>query len=204
MDQNEMMNQLANNPQLLVQLLQNMQQNGMLPNQQLQRQPMNWNVPTNPMAAMWWNNMNNMMNQANNQNVQNNQNQQFGVQQDENKQEEAILPVRIVKSPDDIKVDQVPMNDKISLFMQDDMSVIYGKRWTNNGSIENLRFILEIPQERNEIKNSNNQGINTEELMSAIVDVIDSKLDQFKKDYSFTRSQTKSRSSKKVGDVDGD
>lgn len=224
MDTNEVVNQLINNPQMLAQLVQAMQQNGMIPSnppmQPAQKSPMNWNVPTNPMAAFWWNNMmntiNNMGNNGNQQNAQNNQNQQQQqvVNQDEQKLDDIISSVRVVKSPDDIKVDQIPMNDKVSLFMKDDMSVIYGKRWTNNGTIENLRFVLdtkpiEMTPEENSVKASNNtktsnQSFNVEELMGGIANMIDSKLDQFKKEFAIdNKGQSKNRNNGKGVDTDG-
>lgn len=206
MDQNEMMNQLANNPQMLAQLIQMMQQNGMIPsNQPSQRQPMNWNVPTNPMAAVWWNNMinaiNNMCNNSNQQNIQNNnQNQQTNIQTNQKLDDDITSPsIRVVHSPDDIKIGQIPINDKINLFIQDDASVIYGKRWTNNGAIENLRFVLDTEPEENGVKTSDNivtgnQGFNVDELMVAVANTIDSKLEQFKKELAVNNySQSKGR-----------
>lgn len=217
MEQNEVVNQLMNNPQMLAQLIQMLQQNGMIPSSQPaqvpQKSPMNWNVPTNPMAAFWWNNMmnsmNNMGNSGNQQNVQNNQNQQQAVQQNEQKSDDAILPIRVVKSPDDIKVDQIPMNDKISLFIKDDMSIIYGKRWTNNGTIENLRFVLDTMPEENSVEVSNNtttsnQSFNVEELMGGIANMIDSKLDQFKKEFAIdNKVQSKNRNNGRGVDTNG-
>lgn len=222
MDQNEMLNQLANNPQMLAQLLQAMQQNGMIPSNQptptnaaTQRAAMNWNMPTNPMAAVWWNSMmnamNNMCNNGNQQNVQNNQNpsQPQVAQQNDQKSDDVILPIRVVKSPDDIKVEQLPVDDEIKLFIQDDMSIIYGKRWTNNGTIENLRFVLDTTSEENNLKTSNNpttnnQGFNVEELMAAVANTIDSKLDQFKKELAIdNKAQSKNRNNGKVGEMDG-
>ncbi|MDE7431728.1 MAG: hypothetical protein K2N34_07435, partial [Lachnospiraceae bacterium] len=215
----EIVNQLMNNPQMLAQLVQMMQQNGMIPSNQpiqsTQRQPMNWNVPTNPMAAFWWGNMmnamNNMNNNGNQQNAQNNQNQpqQQASQQNEQKSDNIISSVRVVKSPDDIKVDQIPMNDKISLFIQDDMRAIYGKRWTNNGTIENLHFVLEAPQGENGIKVSSNvvnsnQGFNMDELMAAVANVVDDKFEQFKKELAIdNKGQTKNKNNVKGGEVDG-
>lgn len=212
MDQNELVNQLSNNPQLLSQILQMMQQNGMIQqNQPPQRSPMNWNVPTNPMAAVWWNNMmnalNSINNQGNNQQVSNNNQTQQNAQTEQ--QSDDILPIRIIKSEDDIVIDQIPVSNKITLFMKDDMSVIYGKRWTNNGEMKNLRFILEENPEQNSPQTQNNstvnnQGFNVEELMAAVTNIIDSKLEQFKKDYRFdNRSQSKNRNNRKGGELDG-
>lgn len=223
MDQNEIMAQLANNPQLvaqLAQMAQTMQQNGM--NQPNQKPPANWNMPTssmaanmppNPMMAMWLNNMMNSINSMNNQGDKqatqnNNQTPQNSVQNNQ-QPEDTILSVRVVKSPDDIKVDQVPMNGKISLFIQDDMSVIYGRRWTNDGTIEKLCFVLDRTPEQNSINTSNNtvvnnQGFTIDELMAAVTNVIDDKLDQFKKEcIPNNYNQSKNRNNRKGGEIDG-
>lgn len=216
MDQNEMMNQLANNPQMLAQLLQIMQQNGM--NQPNQKPPANWNMPTspitnmppNPMMALWLNNMMNSMNNQGDKSIaqNNNQAQQQGTQNDQ-KPEDTILSVRVVNSPDDIKVDQIQMNGKISLFIQNDMSVIYGKRWKNDGTIDTLRFVLDSSSEPNSTETlnntvNNNQNFSIEELMAAVTNVIDDKLDKFKKEYpSNNYNQSKGRNNRKGGEIDG-
>lgn len=210
MDQNEIATQLANNPQMLAQILQTIQQNGMMaPTQPPQRQPMNWNMPTNPMAAVCWNNMMNMNNQ-NNQVQQPNVQSTNQVQQENNQSEQKIkddeLSIRIIKSPDDISIAQIPMGDKISLFLQDDMSIIYGKQWTNDGEIKNLRFVLE-GSEQNNVKTSdntetNNQTFNIEELMAAVGNIVNTKLEEFKKEYltNDNYNQSKNRNNERRRD----
>lgn len=151
MDMNEMISQqLAANPQLayqIMQIMQMMQQNGgpNPPNQgSPQRQPMNWNTPTNPMAAMWQANLMNLMNgQNNNTQPAQNQSQPAVTPAQQSDDGVKVSSVRIIKSPDEIRADEIPMNGGISLFVQDDLNVIYGKRWTNNGTVENKRFVLE-------------------------------------------------------------
>lgn len=204
-----MLNQLANDPQALAQLVQIMQHNNMAQNQPPQRPPMNWNVPTNPMAAMWWNNMMNAMNNANNQNNnqvnQNNNQVQQQNNQPEQKSDGKVLPIRVVKSPEDIKLYQIPMDNDITLFLQEDLSVIYGKRWTNDADMENIRFVrVDDNDNSNPANEVKNQDFNTEELMSAIANLVDDKLEQFKKENSLDiRSQSKSRTNRKVDEVNG-
>lgn len=222
MDQNEMIQQLANNPQILAQLVQAIQQNNMNPqnqaNQPVQKQPVsNWNMPTNPMASIWWNNMmnamnsmmNNQNNQGDNQPIPNNQNPPQQSTQNEQQLDEKVLPIRTVKSVNDISVDQIPMNDKISFFMQEgDSAVIYGKRWTNKGTIDDLRYVLE-KSEPDVVAASNdsttgNLPFDMEEMMSAVGRVVDSKLEEFKRDYSLdtnngnnNNNQSKNRNNRK-------
>lgn len=184
-------------PQMMAQVLnQMMQQNNPVP----QVPPtMNWNIPTNPMAAMWMNNMMNMMNNQN-QNVnqpQNNQNNQ-PVQQPQ--QTDNMDPaVRIVKSPEEIKADEIPMNGSIRLFLQEDMKVIHGKRWTNNGVIENIRFIREEDSSSKEAitEMTPQTNIDYDSLFKGISDMMDQKLDQFRKEYIGESKSTRKQSSKK-------
>lgn len=215
-----MMQQLANNPQMIQQLVQMMQQNGMLPtnNQGNQRPPMNWNMPTNPIAMMWLQNvMNAMNNQSNSQQTAQNPQNQTTPQSDTQTQQtkNKVSSVRVVKSPDEIKPNEIPSDGSISLFVNDDLGIIYGKRWTNNGTVDNMRFVkydAEEPQVQNNEESpnqskSNNLGFDVNGLMQNIATLIDDKLEQFKKDYSLDRrNQPKSSNgynNKKGGEVNG-
>ena len=51
-----------------------------------------------------------------------------------------ISSARVVVSQDEIKPNEIPMDDSITIFLQDDLNRIYGKRWTNNGTVENLEY----------------------------------------------------------------
>lgn len=188
-------------PQMVAQALsQMMQQNNPVP----QMVP-NWNVPTNPMAAMW---MNNMMGMMNNQNQngnqpQNNQNNQ-PVQQPQ--QTESMDPaVRIIKSPDEIKADEIPMNGSLRLFLQEDMKVIHGKHWTNNGVIENIRFVREDEPEK-EVKNPvvTDSFIDMNDLVMRISQMVDAKLDDFKAQYIGKSKPNQKSSNKKEVNEDGE
>lgn len=155
------------------QILQILQQNGQNP-------PMmaNWNMPTNPMAALWMANMMGMMNNQNQNTNQSQQNQNNQPAKQPQQQENTEPAVRVIKTPDEIKADEIPMNGSIRLFLQEDMNVIYGKRWTNNGVIENIRYIREDPTPQQE------QTQNPmDEFVNRISQMMDQKLDEFKKEY---------------------
>lgn len=180
MNMNEMFIQLATNPQFASQVLQMMQQNGMIPsnNQMDPRSQMNWNMPTNPMAALY-NYMNSMNNQNNN--VQPVQNQSQPVAPSAQQDNSRAPSVRIVKSPDEIRPDEIPTNGDIGLFVQEDLNVIYGKRWTNNGVVDNLRFVLE-KDDQNESGNLNNVSklsVDMDAFFEKISKMIDEKLSRF-------------------------
>lgn len=179
-------NNLQITPQMLAQaqMIQQMyQQNGSQVPQQ--NPPMNWNMPTNPMAAMWGNYVTSMMANQNQPQVQQ-ENQQQNIQQTTQPQTNNLVSsVRVVKSPEEIKADEILMNGSISLFLQDDLNVVYGKRWTNNGTIENIRFVREdITENKEEEHNasSENNNINVEELLENISNLVDGKLNSFKKE----------------------
>lgn len=182
MDMNEMINQaLTSNPQFAAQLFQMMQQNGMIPfNQGNSRQPMNWNTPTYPMATIGYNYINPMNGQNNNMQPTQNlpQSSVIPIQQQEDGKS---FSVRVIKSPDEIKPDEIPMNGEISLFLQDDLNVIYGKRWTNKGTVDTLRFILEN-NDQNETEKSCDSSklpINTDAFFEKISVMFDEKLSRF-------------------------
>lgn len=210
MDMNETLSQLANNPQMLAQLMSMIQQNGMnVPNQQQQRQPMNWNMPTNPMAAVWWNNM---MNSMNNQNAQNNSqqtpNQNQNIQSQTSQQPKTnntVSSVRVINSPDEIKPDEIPMNGSISLFLQDDLKVVYGKRWTNTGKIDDMIFVLNRVEDQNDLEIPSNNTPNTEALIEEISKMIDGKLEEFKETYHLDKNSSNKQDNynKKEGNGNG-
>lgn len=199
MDMNEMANQLMSNPQIAAQVMQMMQQNGMAsPNQGNAKQIMNWNMPTNPMATMWYYNLMNLMNNnTNNQNnaqpAQNQPNTQQPTSQVQ-QMDNSVSSVRVVKSQDEIKAEEIPMNDSISLFLQDDLSIIYGKRWTNNGGVDNMRFVLDRGDQINNISETPNMDV----LFKKISEMIDEKLNQFKREISLDKCRSgKSRNNEK-------
>lgn len=201
MDINELMAQLANNPQLAAQFGQILQAGMMFP--QRGNQMNNWNMPTNPMAAMWINNLATALNNAQNNSQQNQNPQQPTQKPKETETDSGVSLVRVIKSPNEIKPDEILMNGNISLFLQDDMSIIYGKRWTNDGILENIRFIREVDnsQEIPDRTNTtlNNQEFNQEELMQNIATLIDGKLEEFKKEYPSDKSKTTNQSNNKKG-----
>lgn len=189
MDMNEMLSQLANNPQMAAQLNQLLQQNGGIPVMNPQK---NWNMATNPMAQMWMANMAAMMNAQNTYPQQQNQNNQQP-QQPQQTTDNVVAAVRVVKNPSEIRMDEIPMNGSISLFLQDDKSVIYGKQWTNNGVLENIRFVREYEDVQNVQETStnsvNNVSIDVEALMTNISSLIDGKLEEFRNVYFVDKKQ---------------
>lgn len=216
MDMNEILNQLASDPQMVNQLVQLMQQNGMIPNSNMgnSRPMMNWNIPTNPMAALWWYNMMNSMNNMNGQNKSQpiqNQNEQQPLTPQNQQTNNVVSSIRVVKSSDDIKPNEIPANGDISLFLQDDLSVIYGKRWVNDGSVDNMRFVLEKTNDQNvketstEEPNSSKLNLDMEQLATNLSNILDERLNQFVKEYSLDkRSQMKTGNSKKGVEENGD
>ena len=53
----------------------------------------------------------------------------------------AISLARVVTSPEEIRPSELPVDDTIRLFLQDDLSVIHGKKWNNRGTIDNMTFV---------------------------------------------------------------
>ena len=50
---------------------------------------------------------------------------------------------RVVASPDEIQVQEVPTDGTMALFLLSDGSGVIGKRWTPDGSIQTTRFAAE-------------------------------------------------------------
>lgn len=197
MDMNELLNQLANNPQMAAQFMQYLQQNG-----GNVRPPMNWNMPTNPMAAMWMNNLASMMNNANSsQNAQNQTTNQQPTTQSK-QTENTVSAVRVIKGPSEIKPDEILMNGNISMFLQDDLEVVYGKRWTNDGIIENMRFVRSDDESKKHavVADVNaSDDFNKDDIINEIANLIDGKLSQFVKDYGLDKRTPATKATTKKG-----
>lgn len=56
------------------------------------------------------------------------------------------IPGRVVNSPDDITVQEVPTDGTVALFPATDGKCIYGKRWTPDGNISTMRFVPEASE----------------------------------------------------------
>lgn len=50
---------------------------------------------------------------------------------------------RVVASPDEIQVQEVPTDGTMALFLLSDGSGVIGKRWSPDGSIQTTRFVAE-------------------------------------------------------------
>lgn len=60
------------------------------------------------------------------------------------------LPGRVIKNPEEIKLNEIPMDGTASLFPMSDDTCIYAKAWGQDGTIQTLRYIREDaePQEK--------------------------------------------------------
>ena len=50
---------------------------------------------------------------------------------------------RVVSSPDEIQVQEVPTDGTMALFLLSDGSAVIGKRWTPDGNILTMRYVAE-------------------------------------------------------------
>lgn len=57
---------------------------------------------------------------------------------------------RVVNSPDDITVQEVPTDGTVALFPAADGSCVYSKRWTPDGNILTMRFVPEASDDQPE------------------------------------------------------
>lgn len=62
---------------------------------------------------------------------------------------------RIVESDADIKPSEVPMDGTLTLFPKSDFSCIYAKRWTKDGLLKPMNFVLEQREEAAQVNTVN-------------------------------------------------
>lgn len=139
---NDILNQLASNPDMasqLVQIVKLMIVNGIIPaNTFQQNNQMSWNTSNNPFSEMWKNNMNNNManmfnnmgNQNNSQPVQNNNSQQE--KQTENNTDKLNIDVEALTNNISNLIDT-----KLNQFVKDyslEKGNTKGKNWNNNNN----------------------------------------------------------------------
>lgn len=125
----------------------NGQPNGMTYNQNM--------FPGNPNNTFVTNGTSNWNNQLPNNMImatpvlQNNQSQIQNQQQNNQSQstyQQTYIPGRLVNSPDEIAIVEVPMNAPMSIFPKPDRSEIYVKYWTEQG-IQSETFVRKDPEE---------------------------------------------------------
>lgn len=127
-----------------------------------------WNNPTPPPVNMpyspqWWtmlfqnpNMLASMMSAMNGQQfnpMANQANQQYNPPAPQNVPPQApvqnapvpntvnqISSARVITSTQDILPSELPVDNNIRLFMTDDLQTVYGKKWNNNGELDNMVF----------------------------------------------------------------
>lgn len=91
--------------------------------------------------------------------------------------DQLVIPTRIVDAPNNIRVQDVPMNNQLSLFMLKDYSCIYAKTWNSEGTISTHRYVLEKdPEDIQETDNNNN--------VYALLEEMNQRLDRIEKGVS--------------------
>lgn len=78
------------------------------------------------------------------------------------------IPGRMVANEQEIMAGEVPMDGSLSLFLQNDLRCIYAKQWNSNGTIDTVRYVLDIPAPQEQP----NAAI-TNEVAAAIMERLD-------------------------------
>lgn len=61
------------------------------------------------------------------------------------------IPGRLIRDAAEIKPNEIPMDGSVSLFPNADYSLILAKAWNQDGTIDTVRFVREVPpQPKNE------------------------------------------------------
>lgn len=88
------------------------------------------------------------------------------------------IPVqgRWVTSPDEILPKEVPMDNQLYLFPQEDYQCIYGKIWTKNGQLMTFRF---LPEKNETPATTQNQSPDISQTLNGFANAIDQRLATF-------------------------
>lgn len=71
----------------------------------------------------------------------------------------------VVNSVDDITINEIAQDGSVSLFPTKDYSAIYAKAWTNNGTIQTIKF---VPEAKPEVVSPENERNLSEEILSRL------------------------------------
>lgn len=102
-----------------------------------------------------------------------------------NNMQPSFIPGRIVQNPNEIRINEIPMDSNVSLFPMSDLSAIYAKGWSSNGTILTVKYIPE-PQPQSESEATQN----VQEEILARLDRIEKALHKKKPYYNKPRNTT--------------
>ncbi len=69
----------------------------------------------------------------------------------QSQQQASVLPGKVINGPQDIKMNEIPMDGTVALFPTSDYSAIYAKCWNSNGGIDTMEFNpKKSPEEKTE------------------------------------------------------
>lgn len=58
------------------------------------------------------------------------------------------IPSRMISSLDEVKPNDVPMDGTPSLFLANDYSCIFAKAWNQQGGIDTIKYVPDIPKQQ--------------------------------------------------------
>ena len=100
------------------------------------------------------------------------------------------IPGRIIQSIDEVTPNEIPMDGNIGVFVKEDLSIIYIKRWTKDGTIKTFEYPIMIPATE-EQQNKEKEQENTLNLILQRFDKIENILQ--KKNYSYNNYKNKNK-----------
>lgn len=91
---------------------------------------------------------------------------------------------RVVESEGDIKPNEIPMDGSVTFFPKSDYSVVFGKTWTENGTIRSMRYLLEQenPAPKEEPK-SEQSAFDQDVLANLIQQIVQNQFQSFVTDH---------------------
>lgn len=99
-------------------------------------------------------------------------------------QQPTFVQGRVVESEGDIKPNEIPMDGSVTFFPKSDYSVVFGKTWTENGTIRSMRYLLEQenPAPKEEPK-SEQSAFDQDVLANLIQQIVQNQFQSFVTDH---------------------
>lgn len=106
------------------------------------------------------------------------------VQQTQQQPQFAFVQGRVVESETDIKPNEIPMDGSVTFFPKSDYSVVFGKTWTENGTIRSMRYLLEQENPvQPEPKKDDAPAINEDVIANLVQQVVQNQFQSFIQEY---------------------
>lgn len=108
------------------------------------------------------------------------------VQPQQVSQQPTFVQGRVVESEADIKPNEIPMDGSVTFFPKSDYTVVFGKTWTENGTIRSMRFLLEqenAPPAQDKTEKQEQSAINEDVIANVVQQIVQNQFQSFIEQY---------------------